>query len=100
MNKTVVFVTFSVLVGLGIIGAVVLLLLKPESMSEFTNLLIIVLGLATTAAGTFYALGKQGEKIEKIDAQTNGTNRRLIEENVRLTNVLIERGIDPNEPRG
>lgn len=100
MNKTVVFVTFSVLVGLGIIGAVVLLLLKPESMSEFTNLLIIVLGLATTAAGTFYALGKQGEKIEKIDAQTNGANRRLIEENVRLTNIIVEQGLDPNGPKG
>jgi hypothetical protein len=97
MNKTIVFVTFSILVGLGIIGAVVLLVFKPESLGQFTTLLITVLGLATTAAGTFYMLGQQAEKIQKIDTQTNGTNRALQEENQRLTNIIIEKGLDGDE---
>lgn len=90
MNKTVMFVTFAVLVAVGLAGAVALLIFRPESVQEFTTLLITVLGLATTAGGTFYALGKQGEQIQKIDHQTNGTLSALREENARLTRKLTE----------
>ena len=59
--------------------------LRGQGIVELT-----VLGLATTAGGTFYALGKQGEQIKKIDRQTNGTLSALREENDRLTRESIE----------
>lgn len=90
MNKTVMFVTFAALAIVGLAGSVLLLILRPESSQDFTTLLITVLGLATTAGGTFYALGKQGEQIKKIDRQTNGTLSALREENDRLTRENVE----------
>lgn len=90
MNKTVMFVTFSCLAGVGLLGCVILLVFRPEATATFTSLLITVLGLAASAGGTFYALGKQGEKIEKIDKQTNGTLSALRAENDRLTRENIE----------
>ena len=90
MNKTVVFVVFAVLAAVGLTGAVVLAVLAPEGSKDFATLLITILGLATTAGGTFYALGRQGEQIQKIDKQTNGTLSALREENDRLTRKLEE----------
>jgi hypothetical protein len=73
MNKTVIFITFAALAAVGLAGSVLLLIIRPESVSSFTTLLITVLGLATTAAGTFYALGKQGQELATIKRNTNGT---------------------------
>lgn len=80
MNKTVMFVVFAALAIFGLVGTVVLLILAPESSREFTSLLITVLGLATTAGGTFYALGKQGQELETIKKNTNGTLSRKDDE--------------------
>jgi hypothetical protein len=95
VNKTVLFVTFAVLIALGIIGAVIILLVRPDSVGAFTTLLVTVLGLAVTASGTFYYLGQQGKQIETIKTQTNGTTSRLMDhnqtllaENARLTQAL------------
>lgn len=96
MNKTVVFVTFATLAGLGIIGSAFLLVTRPDASATFSTQLVLILGLVVTAAGTFAALGKQGEKLEKIEKQTNGTLSALTDENTRLTNLLIEKGIDPS----
>lgn len=73
MNKTVVFITFACLAGLGIVGSVVLQLYRPDAAVGFTNLLVTVLGLSATAAGTFYGLGKTNERLETVVKQTNGT---------------------------
>jgi hypothetical protein len=96
LNKTVVFICFIALAGVGLAGAVVILLHKPEASATFTTLLVTVLGLAVSAAGTFYALGKQGEKLDDIKKQTNGTTTTLMAENTRLTNLLAARGINPD----
>ena len=80
MNKTAVFITFAALAAIGIVGSVVLQLFRPDASASFTNLLVTVLGLSATAAGTFYGLGKANErienaneKIETVVKQTNGT---------------------------
>ncbi|GLK17749.1 hypothetical protein [Herbiconiux flava] len=95
MNKTVVFVCFIILAAVGLTGAVVILIIKPEASATFTTLLVTVLGLAVSAAGTFYALGKQGEKLDTIARQTNGTTSAIVNENIRLTRLLAERGTAP-----
>lgn len=90
MNKTVIFITFVALAAVGLAGSVLLLIIRPESVSSFTTLLITVLGLATTAAGTFAALGKQGKEIETIKRQTNGTLTARDNEIAALRAALAE----------
>lgn len=99
MNKTVMFLTFALLAAIGLLGTVALLIFRPESATTFTTLLITVLGLATTAGGTFYMLGKQNEQIQKIDKQTNGTLSALRAENDRLTreNIELAKQVPPPE---
>ena len=99
MNKTVIFVTFAVLAAVGLVGCVVLLALGVDTdrLAQFTTLLITVLGLASTAAGTFYALGKQGEKIETIERNTNGRLEARDKRIDALTSTLVENGIQPPE---
>lgn len=90
MNKTVVFIAFTALAAVGIAGLVVLMIHRPDATATFTSTLVTILGLAVTAAGTFYALGKQGEKIDTIKTQTNGTLSKLREDNARLNAELLE----------
>jgi hypothetical protein len=80
LNKTTVFVCFSALAAVGLIGAVVLAIHRPDATATFTSLIVTVLGIAASAAGTFYALGKQGEKLEEIKKQTNGNLTRRDDE--------------------
>lgn len=94
MNKTAITIAFFVLIALAVLGGVVILLINPEAMATFTNLIVTVLGLATLGASTFYGFGKQGEKIDTIQKQTNGNLTRLQDENERLTQILIDKGID------
>ena len=84
MNKTAVFVTFAALAAIGIVGSVVLQIYRPDASANFTNLLVTVLGLSATAAGTFYGLGKANERIETVVKQTNGTLTAKDEEIKRL----------------
>ncbi|WP_322412067.1 hypothetical protein [Microbacterium invictum] len=102
MNRTVMFVTFSTLAALGIIGTALILLLRPDATATFTALLVQVLGLVTVAAATFYGLGKANEKLEKVERQTNGTLSELRAENDRLTreNIELAKKLPPEDHDG
>jgi hypothetical protein len=93
MNKTVMFVTFAILAGLGIIGTAVLVAFRPDATATFTNLLITVLGLVSVAGATFYGFGKQGDKLDEIKAQTNGQLHSKEREIERLRQRLADNGI-------
>jgi hypothetical protein len=95
MNKTVMFVTFAVLAGLGIIGSAFLLVYRPDASATFGTQTVLFLGLVTSAAGTFALLDKQGKKIEQIQEQTNGNLSRRDEEIVLLREQLTQNGITP-----
>lgn len=95
MNKTTLFVTFAALAGIGIVGAVVLLITRPDATATLTTLLVTVLALVVNAAGSFNAIEKTNEKIDRVVKQTNGNLSALTDENTRLTNILIDQGIDP-----
>lgn len=73
MNRTAVFVTFSMLAGVGIVGALVLSIHRPDATATFIGLVVTILGLVATFAGTAYGLGRLGEKVEAVRHQTNGT---------------------------
>lgn len=88
MNKTVVFVTFAVLAALAIIGVVILLLYKTDTISAYSGFIVNLLGIVTLAAGTFAVLGKTNQKVEKIERQTNGTLSKLLEETETKTETI------------
>lgn len=101
MNKTVIYVTFVILICLALIEAMVLLLFAPEHFSTLTSFVIILLGLASTFAATVWSLGKNNKEIEKVkeetsakldvvQRQTNGTLTRLIEQGDEKTLVIHE----------
>lgn len=77
MNKTIVFVTFAVLVGLAIVGSAILLVVRPDASATFVTNVVQLLGMVTLAAGTFAGLGKLTTDVEKVRSQTNGTLSKL-----------------------
>lgn len=93
MNKTVIFVTFAILVMLAIIGSVVLLIVRPDASATFISQVVVLLGLVVTAAGTFYGFGKVQEKVDEIGRQTNGTLSRKDEELDYLRTIVAEHNI-------
>lgn len=103
MNKTAVTLAFIALAILGFAGAILVLIVRPEAAATAIGLVVTILGLASTGIVTFYALGKQGEvlnkqtaTIETIQKQTNGTTTALLAENTRLTNLL--HAVQPGAP--
>lgn len=94
MNKTLIAICFFILIGLGIIGAVVLLVYRPDQLGSFIAAITTLLGIGSTAVLMIYGLGKQGQQLDTIKANTNGTLSKLQEENTRLTDIIAERGLD------
>jgi hypothetical protein len=77
MNRTVVFVTFAVLVLVALVGSAVLLVVRPDASATFIGQVVQLLGLVTVAAGTFAGLSKVGGQVEQVRSQTNGTLSKL-----------------------
>lgn len=90
MNKTVIYIVFMVLAGLGIVGTAALLIFRPDASATFTAFIVQILGIAVVAAGTFYGFGKTSEKLEEVQKQTNGNLHRRDEEIARLQAENIE----------
>lgn len=84
MNKTVITIAFFVLVLFGMVGLVVVLVSAPASLTEYMSAVAIILAIASTAALNFGGVAKltdgqakQGETINTIQRQTNGTTTAL-----------------------
>jgi uncharacterized membrane protein len=95
MNKSLAIIGLFVLIILGVAGAVIILIYRPESIGTLTAFVLTVIGLAVSGVVTFGAINEQGKKLETIQRQTNGNLSAKEEENKRLTNILIAAGIDP-----
>ena len=96
MNKTLVTVCFLLLVLFALAGFVLLAVFRPDQLGSFGGAVTTLLGVGTAAIVTIFGLGSQGEKLKRIEAQTNGNLSRLQSENERLTDILIRAGIDPS----
>ena len=96
MNKTLVTLGFLLLILAALAGFVLLAVYRPDQLPAFGGAVTTILGVGTAAIVTIYGLGSQGEKLRKIEAQTNGNLSRLQTENERLTDILIRAGLDPS----
>lgn len=79
MNRTAVFLSLAGIMALGIIGATIVSLYKPESFGALATLVTGALISMTGTAVTLYGLAKNSEKLEEvttqnatIERQTNG----------------------------
>ena len=90
MNKTAITLGYFALAVVCIIGVIATALFRPEAMDGLVQFVGTIMAVASTGAVTFYMLGKQGDKIEQVHHQTNGTLSKLQEENTRLTQQLVE----------
>jgi hypothetical protein len=95
MNKTVIFITFAVVIVIGFAGYIVLLAMDPTPdparSDRVVTSLVLLLGILTTAAGQFYQLGR-------IEKQTNGNLSRRDDHIAALTAQLNDAGIPPTLP--
>lgn len=110
MNKTVIFITFAVLVFLALIEVLVILLFAPEHFNTLTSYILILLGLASTFAATVWSLGKNkqelenvktetSQKLDVVQRQTNGTLTKLITRNTELAQDNREKDTEIAELR-
>lgn len=96
MNKTAAFLAFTALAGIMIVGVVLLLLFRPEAVGSLITLVGTVLALVAGFALNLYMTSKQGEKIEQIQKQTNGTLSAKDAEIDRLRAISARNGINPD----
>lgn len=99
MNKTVVFVMFTILIVLALVETLLILLFSPEHFTTFSGFIVVLIGLASGFAATVWSMKQQKEEIqnvktetsEKLDVvqrQTNGTLTRLIEQSDAKTLII------------
>lgn len=84
MNKTLIALAFLILILASVVANVVLAIFAPAQMATFNGAIITVLGVGSAGIVSIYGLGKQGQQLEQIKSQTNGTNTRLLDENSAL----------------
>lgn len=91
MNKTLIAIGFLILILGAIVANVVLAIFAPEQLAAFNGAVITILGVGSAGITMIYGLGKQGQQLEQIRSNTNGTLSELraerdaaIEENTHL----------------
>jgi uncharacterized protein YabE (DUF348 family) len=96
MNKTVITLGFFIVILVGLVGLVLLLILVGSAAAAtFGQSLITLLGIGTAGVAMIYGLGKQQAVLETIKVNTNGNLHAKEDENRRLTDIIIQAGIDP-----
>jgi BRCT domain type II-containing protein len=90
MNKTAITLGYFGLGIVAVIGVILTAIIRPEATTEIIQFVGTIMAVASTGAVTFYMLGKQNEKVETIQKQTNGTLSALREENARLQQEKVE----------
>ncbi|RBO72765.1 hypothetical protein [Microbacterium sp. H6] len=90
MNKQTIFLIISILAGLGLIGVVLLLIVKPDATATLMNFLFTLLTLLAGFGGLATMQAQQNKEIATIKANTNGTLSRKEEEIAVLRGALAE----------
>ncbi len=94
MNKNKALIIIGVLAAIGLIANALLLILAPEGADKFGDMLLNLLLVLGGFAGLTYAQGKQGESIEAIKHQTNGTLTKRDDEIAALRAALAAHAPD------
>lgn len=104
VSPTVALIAIAALVALAIIGATLIIAIRPEASTSFSNTIIIILGIAVSFAGTVgivAPIARKTTRVEKavkvVEKQTNGTLSAKDAEISRLNAMVVNLGGNPHE---
>ncbi len=80
MNKNLLFILYIGLAVVGLVAVTLVALVAPKQFGPVSTLVLTILGLASTAAATFYLLGSQQKTLEEVKTNTNGNLTALREQ--------------------
>lgn len=87
--KLVITIAYFTLAVVAILVVALIAVFRPDATATMIQFIGTVLGIASTGAVTFYMLGKTNEKLERVQAQTNGNLSAKEEEIARLNAELL-----------
>lgn len=97
ISPVVVFITIASLVAVGLIGATLIVLIRPEATATFTNTFVLIIGIAISFAGTVGVVAPIARRVKVVEKQTNGTLSKKDEEIKALQTKVINLGGNPHE---
>lgn len=90
VSSTVVLIVVGTLLLVGIGGAILIHLMRPDASATYTAQALQFLGFLTTTLTIVYGVNKLSGQVGTVQKQTNGTLSALREENDRLTRENVE----------
>ena len=84
VSSTVVLIVVGTLLFLGLGGAILIHIIRPDASATYTQQALQFFGFLTTTLTLIYTANKLSDKIGTVQKQTNGTLSKLQEENARL----------------
>lgn len=90
--KLAIILGFFGLIAVAISGVAVIAAFRPDATATMLNAAIVLLGVASPFAVTFYMLQKQAAKLDRVEAQTNGTLSAKDAEITKLRKQLEKKG--------
>ena len=96
INPLIVFMTIAGLVALGLIGATLIILIRPDANATFTNTFVLIIGIAISFAGTVGVVTPIARRVKVVEKQTNGTLSKKDEEIKKLQMLVTDLGGNPH----
>lgn len=96
INPLIVFMTIAGLVALGLIGATLIILIRPDATATFTNTFVLIIGIAISFAGTVGVVAPIARRVKVVEKQTNGTLSKKDEEIKKLQMLVTDLGGNPH----
>ena len=96
INPLIVFMTIAGLVALGLIGATLIILIRPDATATFTNTFVLIIGIAISFAGTVGVVAPIARRVKVVEKQTNGTLSKKDGEIKKLQMLVTDLGGNPH----
>ncbi|WP_156458831.1 hypothetical protein [Microbacterium sp. Leaf179] len=84
VSSTVVIIVVAVLLVVGLGGAILIHIIRPDASATYTAQALQFLGFMVTVLTLIYSVNKVSAQVGQVQKQTNGTNTQLLEDNKRL----------------
>lgn len=97
VSSTVVIIVVAALLTVGLGGAILIHIIRPDASATYTAQALQFLGFMVTVLTLVYGVNKVSAQVGTVQKQTNGTLTALREDNVRLQqeNAALNRQLHP-----
>jgi hypothetical protein len=94
MNKQVIFYIIAAIAALGVVGVIVLQVIRPDASATLINFVFTLLPVLAGFGGLAAMQAQQNREIETIKKNTNGTLSRKDDEIATYRAVIAEHAPD------